>query len=136
MLYVLGTAMRVLGIDFGTKKVGIALSDPEGRFALPHSVVPNDRKLVEHLVALITREGVGTIILGESKDFMMRPNPLMRKINRFKSELEKRLGLPVLFESEVFTSAEARRGGVTKELIDASAAALILEKHLARTRKP
>ena len=67
---------------------------------------------------------------------MMGPNPLMRKINRFKSELEKRLGLPVLFESEAFTSAEARRGGVTEELIDASAAALILEKHLARTRKP
>ncbi len=135
--------MRYLGIDYGTKKVGLALSDEAGRMGFPHAVVANTPRLVEEVAALIATKNVGAVVLGESRDFTGRENPVASAARAFAKHLGERAGVPVFFEPEVFTSAEARRQheGTEKTRaprqtrgarVDASAAALILTSYLSR----
>jgi putative holliday junction resolvase len=121
--------MRYLGIDFGMKRVGLALSDEEGRIAFPHSVVPNGSKLIDAIAALCREKEVATIVLGESRDFKGEPNAIFGASMGLKEGLERELGIPVLLEPEFMTSAQAERQGQT-EFLDASAAAIILQSYL------
>ena len=133
--------MRYLGIDYGTKKVGLALSDEAGTMGFPHAVVPNTRALADELVALIAKEGVGALVMGESRDLSGAENPVMKDARALGELLAERAGVPVFFEDERFTSAEARRApaktGKTRAEpdrapVDASAAALILTSYLTK----
>ncbi len=121
--------MRYLGIDFGSKRVGLALSDEGGKFAMPHSVVPNDHKLIERIVA-ICKGGVEGIVLGESVNDKNENNKIMELITPFKKELEGTTRLPVIFEKEYMTSQHAEFFQGKHDMLDASAAALILQRFL------
>ena len=123
--------MRYLGIDYGMKRVGVALSDEAGEFALPFSVLPNDKKLLVTMASICREKNIGTIVLGESKNFAGEDNPLQEKINQFKKALEQATGLSVELEPEFFTSAEAARLQSKNVELDASAAALILKSFLS-----
>ena len=132
--------MRYLGIDYGEKKVGLAFSDEAGTMGFPHSIIPNTPRLAEELRALIAREGVGAAVIGESRDYRGAENPVMRGARALAKEL--RAGVPIFFEPEVLTSAEARRAPARERKsrapkaraeVDASAAALILTSYLSRT---
>ncbi|MFA6094828.1 MAG: Holliday junction resolvase RuvX [Candidatus Paceibacterota bacterium] len=127
--------MRYLGIDFGTKRVGIALSDEKGEFAMPHSVVQNTPSLVEDVKNICVKEGVGTIVIGESKDYAMNNNPVMKKVIPFVKKLETETGLPVVYEPEVLSSREAGHIQGEGKLLDASAAAIILKSYIDRGKK-
>lgn len=118
-----------MALDYGTKRVGVALSDDSQAFALPYSVWPNDRDLVEKILNLKSEEGVEKIIVGESKNLDGTPNPLQEKIAKIKSQLEKQ-GLEVVLHPEVFTTVEARRTQGQTKMTDASAAALILKSFI------
>jgi putative Holliday junction resolvase len=131
-----------MGIDFGTKNVGIALSDEAGISAYPKVVLHNDKHLLDKIKELCDAEEVGAIIIGESVDMNGADNPIMEKIREFGEECAGATGLSVAFEKEAFTSFEAhpRRGkeslhsrlepiGHAKD-IDAKAAALILQRFL------
>jgi len=122
--------MRFLGIDFGTKKVGLALSDEEGRVAFPLVTLGAGSNLVPTVANLVKEKHVHAVVLGESKDFKGRDNPVMQKAHIFKGELEAATDVPVYFETETFTSQEAKRiqGDVAE--LDASAAAIILQSYL------
>ena len=140
--------MRYLGIDYGSKRVGVAVSDEEGKFALPFSVVPNDKKLLSEIKKIITEKQVGAVVFGDSKDFKGEDNAIMTDIRRFKVALEKETGLTIFLEPEFMTSAEAdrmntrepeksRKSGIRlrrpktgNEMLDASAAAIILQSFL------
>jgi len=124
--------MRYLGIDYGTKRVGIALSDESNKFSLPHSVVQNSKKLVDDINDIVCKNDVGTIILGESKNYKGEDNVVMKKIREFKESLENKTGKAVIFEPEFMTSAEAEHIQGKGEMLDASAAALILKSYLER----
>lgn len=132
--------MRYLGIDFGTRKVGLALSDEAGTMGFPREVVPNDGRLLEALGSLIARENVGTVVIGESIDYTGAENPVMQETRAFAKELQSMTGVPVVFERETLTTQEARRGPEGERLsprstgtvVDASAAALILTSYLER----
>ena len=121
--------MKFLGIDYGSKNVGLSLSDEEGVMAFPKDIILNTSVLVEDILGIIRREGVGTVVLGESKDFNGNDNPIMNRINVFKTKLEEG-GIKVHFESELFSTQEASRGqeGLAKN--DASAATIILQSYL------
>lgn len=127
--------MKYLGIDFGTKKVGLALSDDAGTMGFPHSVVPNDGRLLASVLALIAKENVGAIVMGDSRDYTGKENPVAVLAKAFAKELTDDSGLPVYFESEILTSEEARRlpdgTRVSQGNVDASAAALILSQYLS-----
>jgi len=122
--------MKTLGIDYGTKKVGIAISDEDGRMAFPHGVLPNDNRLTTVIQELCAKETIGAVVLGESLDFSGQPNPVMKKILAFKKTLEGKLSLPVFLEKEFLTSKQARNIHDSGDLNDASAAAIILQSYL------
>lgn len=124
--------MRYMGIDYGTKRVGIALSDEGGRMAFPHSVIPNDGKLTAALVALAEREGVGAIVIGASHNPAGGPNPVQERIDECIQDLTLELGVPIHTEPEVYSTREATREQGRNEMTDASAATIILNSFLMK----
>ena len=134
--------MKYLGIDYGSKRVGLALSDESGMLAFPYKILKNDMTLVEMIHNICGEENISAIVLGESHDLSGEPNKIMGSIEEFKRNIETELDLPVYFQKEFMTSIEAR-GRVGKErnnarqvqkekqgAVDASAAALILQRYL------
>ena len=136
---------RFIGIDYGTKRVGIALSDGETRLAFPYTVLPNTKDLVRRVHEIMVDEKISCAVLGESIGNSGEVNPLMHDIQKFKMQLEKTMGIAVMFEPEFYTTAEAkrlpgrqrrtpatpRRGGAkARTAYDASAAAIILQSYL------
>jgi len=126
--------MRLLGIDYGTKRVGLALSDESGFFAFPHSVIKNDKFLLKKVIDICKKESVSIIVIGESVDYKGRCNPIMEEINVFKSILENEIKLPVFFENETLTSMEAERLQGKGSKLDASAAAIILRSYIDKKK--
>ncbi len=126
--------MKYLAVDYGTKRVGIALSDAEGLLAYPHSVLAAGKGLVQEVAELAKKEGIGTIVIGESRDLAGKPNPIMTKISAFSQELKKESTIPIVFENEVLSSQEADHAQGKDHLRDARAAAIILQSYLDRVR--
>ena len=143
--------MKYLGIDYGSKKVGLALSDEAGTMGFPHSIIANTPRLVDELCALIAKENVGAVVIGESRTLAGDENPIAKDARALGEHLSSRAGVPVFFESEVFTSAAARRAPAkeaksrapsyskrlgrfrkARRTVDAAAAALILTSFLSR----
>ncbi len=129
--------MRHLGIDFGTKKIGLALSDEGGSMGFPHGIVPNDGRLIDEILNLIERKEVKKVVMGESRDYQGNENAVAKDAKAFARLLEARSGIAVDFEPEMLTTQEARRDpeGVHQDRhahVDASAAALILTSYLSR----
>lgn len=122
--------MKLLGIDYGTKRVGIAVGDATGTIAFPRDVFENNDKLVGRIKTLCGEEGVEQIVLGESKDFQGNENSIMQELKMFKERLEEALAIPVVFEAEFSTTAAARATGTPDAILDAHAAALILQRYL------
>jgi putative Holliday junction resolvase len=134
--------MRYLGIDYGSKRVGLSLSDEEGMMAFPYKIVINNLELVDVVHNICGQEEISAIVLGESTDLSGNLNKIMGSIEEFKKNLETELELPIFFEKEFMTTIEAR-GRMGKEVnnakkiekikqapADASAAALILQRYL------
>lgn len=121
--------VKIIGIDFGTKRVGVALSDEKGKVAFPKEVLQNNFHMMSALEAFAKAEGVEIFVIGESKDFGGRENPVMRDINKLKADLERK-GFEVRFEQEYSSSVEAARFQGVNEKLDASAAAIILQRYL------
>ncbi|HMP67590.1 MAG TPA: Holliday junction resolvase RuvX [Candidatus Paceibacterota bacterium] len=123
-------AQKHIGIDYGTKRIGIAISDDNGRIAFPNSVLQNDHKIIENLKKIITNGNIKKIIIGESKNYKMEDNEIMTEIIDLKKILETTLEVDVILHPEFLSSAEALNMGSTKEKIDAGAAAVILQSYL------
>ena len=125
--------MRILGIDYGTKHIGLALSDSSGTIAQPHSVVANSPAALLQIIKLVKDEQVEKIVVGDALNLARQPNDVTAAVVKFKSELEQQVNVPVIWEREDLTSVEAGR-----ELVDADsharAAALILRNYLERQR--
>lgn len=139
--------MRFLGIDYGTKRVGIAISDENGRLAFPKEIILNDKNTIERIGEILKEEKVDEIVVGESVDFSGKLNILSAQIDFFIKDLEEKFGFSIHKQKEFLTSVEARKSKDGKEKfnqkqahsklkqkksghIDASAAALILQRYL------
>lgn len=123
--------MRYLAIDYGSKRVGLALSDEGGILAFPYKTVEN-KDLIKVLKEVVKKEEVGKIILGLPLNFQMEETEQTQKVIRFKKMLEKNIDVSVEFENELLTTAQAKKSGVPNVYIDASSAALILQSYLDR----
>lgn len=126
--------MRYMGIDYGTKRVGVALSDENGTMAFPHSVIPNDKKLLDTLEELIDEKEVNAIVIGHSKKGDGSDNPLQDDIDEFIGEMTLRTGLPIHLEPEQYSTLEAIRLQGRNDKTDASAAAIIVNSYLTRVK--
>ncbi|MEK7115527.1 MAG: Holliday junction resolvase RuvX [Patescibacteria group bacterium] len=125
--------MKFLGIDYGTKRVGLALSDEEGRVAFPKMILENNPQLIEKLKIFASENKAEGIVVGESLLSTGEENKIMAEARAFAERLGKGAELPVFFEKEFFTSVEARRHQEHTE-VDDSAAALILQRYLDRQK--
>jgi putative holliday junction resolvase len=131
---------RILGIDYGTKHIGVAISDPQAVFGQPHSVIKNStttkNDVITKILDIVKTEQVTKIVLGESKNFKGQDNVVMPAIRDFKKALEDALkfllplSVEVIFEPEFLTSYQAGYFQGKTDLLDASAAALILQSYL------
>src|ERR1700741_5495672 len=101
--------MKYLGIDYGTKRIGIAVSDAGGHVALPVSVIEAGLDALSEVVELATKNGVQQIVIGESQRLDGEANPVQEEIGQFKKDLEELSALPVEYERESFTSSLAAR---------------------------
>lgn len=138
---------KLLGIDYGIKRVGIAISDENGMLAFPNGILLNDLLLFKKIGEILKAENIVEVVVGESLDFKGEPNEVSKKIEVFVSELESKFKVPIARQKEFLTSIEARgREGKEKnnarktkkennKKIDDSAAALILQRYLDKKNK-
>ena len=127
-------AMRILGIDYGSKRVGTALTDDKGMMAFPHEVFPNDAKLIVNLEGLIKEKGVGEIVIGHSLGRDGQPNKIHEAVENFITDLTLATGLPVHLEPEQYTTQEATRFQGKSEKTNAAAASIILNSYIMRKK--
>lgn len=123
--------MKYLGIDYGTKQIGLALSDSEGKMAFPKETVLNNDQLLSFLQKYIKENKVEAVVMGASYGQNQEPNPIMKEIFELKKTIEE-MGTDVFLEREDFSSMHAGLLAENRENLDASAAAIILERFLAR----
>lgn len=137
--------MRTLGIDFGEKRIGLALSDREGRFALPYRTIArtSDREAIAQLQAIVREEEVEALAMGEPRrPADGAPTSGSRRARAFGERLAATTALPIAWVDETLTSGEAdarlAEAGVPRarraERRDQVAAQIILEEALARRR--
>ncbi len=126
--------MRLMGIDYGTKKVGLAFTDEGGNMAFPHGVVPNTPKLLDVILGLMQEKKVETVVIGHSLDKTGKPNAVHAAVENLMLDITLQTGIPVHLEPEQFTTQAAVRLQGKNAETDASAAALILDSYLTRRK--
>ena len=135
--------MKYIGIDYGTKRIGLARSDESGTVAFPLVTIAAGPHAVGEIDAIAKKEGAQKIILGESHNFKGEANKVMEDIEQFKKDLEEVAGVLVVYEAEFLSSAAAARqfegefgrgGKPSQSKLDASAAAVILQSYLDRIK--
>jgi putative Holliday junction resolvase len=136
--------MRILAVDHGEKRIGLALSDPDAIIASPLKVIEHVSRLVDaaQVAELAAQHGAGRIVVGQSFDEDGRPNLAGRRAARFAEALQTQTDIPVALWDEAFSTRDARatriemgvsrkkRGGHLDEL----AAVLILRSYLESQR--
>ncbi len=139
--------MKYLGIDYGTKRIGVAVSDENGTLAFPKDVLESSPSAVFDVANLYAALGCGAVVIGESADNTGGKNKVNANIHEFGDALKNKISGAVYYIDESFTSADAhgRQGKssllsrVTKfhipKKLDASAAALILQRYLDKEGK-
>lgn len=130
--------MKYLGIDYGSKKVGFAQSDDEGRLAFPLMISPNDDALLGDTVELIRAMKITDVVIGESVDAHGKLNPIAKEARKFGLSLEQAVDIRIAFEKEWYSTVEARKqpGKEGSHEVDDQAAAIVLQRHLDKINGP
>lgn len=102
---------RLLGVDFGTRRIGLAISDPDRRIASPLSTYhrQSPSKDARHFQELVKTEQVARIVVGLPVHTSGREGEKAAEARAFGQWLQKTIGLPVMFWDERFTTADAER---------------------------
>ena len=131
---------RVAAIDFGEKRIGLALSDPHRKIALPVGVVEGGKKAIQNIKAALPLKEVDLILLGFPLEMSGKKGPMAIKVEQFSKMLEDALGIPILLVDERLSSKGAEvklrevslNRKVKTEKIDMIAATLLLQTYLDR----
>jgi putative holliday junction resolvase len=135
----------VLGLDLGQARIGVALSDPDRRLAVPIGTVatgaPRDLKAI---MALVHDHGVTQVVVGHPLSMTGERGPAARHAEAFADALESALDVPVDLQDERLTTVEASRalaeagvrGREQRRVVDRAAASVLLQAYLDRTREP
>ena len=134
---------RILGLDLGQSKIGVAISDPDRRVAVPLGTVrtgaPAD---VKAIAAMVKEQGIAAIVVGQPFSLSGRKGEAADHAEKFAQALRDFLKLPVFLQDERLTTVEADRqladaglrGRERRRVVDQTAATLILQAYLDRTR--
>lgn len=101
---------RALGVDFGERRIGLALSDPAGRYALPFETLERetDRRAIYRIAAIVREERIGLLVIGEPRMTDGSASPNLPRVQRFGRRLAKVAGVPLRWVDESLTTREAR----------------------------
>ena len=136
--------MKYLGIDYGSKRVGLAESDDNNRIAFPITIIDN-KTAVSDCLELIKALNIGAVVIGYSTKLSGEDNKINEKIKSFAKEIGEKSGKDIIFEKEWMSSISARSPANSKnqknktenksnnnipEHIDDRAAAIILQRYL------
>jgi putative Holliday junction resolvase len=131
---------RILAIDFGEKRIGIAITDPLKIFAYPLTTLNNDSKLMDALKEIINKYSVTKIILGIPLREDGSETVISRKVMNFKLDVEMEFNIDIELVDERYSSSIAKDRIIEsvaskkkrrdKSLLDKNAAAVILEDWL------
>ena len=121
-----------MGIDYGSKRVGIAFSDDQGLMAFPYGVLENNNSLVFEIENLIKENDVEEVVIGHSLGRDGEPNKIHAAVEEFVTDLTLQIPIPIQLEPEQYTTQEAIRFQGKNEKTDASAAAIILNSYITR----
>jgi putative holliday junction resolvase len=132
--------MRILGIDHGTKRIGLAISDELGVIAQPLEFVPAEPfdKFLARLKEIIREKEVELLLVGMPRNMDGSYGPAALKVQEFVAVLNETLGIPIKMWDERLTSAQANRFLIQanvrrekrKEKVDKTAAAILLQSYL------
>lgn len=134
--------MQYLGIDYGSKRIGLAIAESESGIAFPLQILDNTPRVLSSLVDIIKERDIAHMVMGHS-----RSNAIMSDIEHFAELLKKETGIPISFQDESWSShSAARLGGFdgfekrnqanqrgrqkSQTHVDDSAAAIILQRYL------
>jgi putative Holliday junction resolvase len=141
--------MKYLGIDYGTKKIGLAVSDIFGNIAFPKDIIKNDDNSIDILMDIIRSENIEKIVVGKSLKMDGTENILQRDIEKFIKKISHLFDGDIVEQDERLSSFSARNHLYGKENsekrrwtgrdnkkrrdpVDAGAAAIILQRYLDR----
>lgn len=134
------TETRYLAIDYGSKRIGLALSDPFKIFAYPFLTIPNSDKTTEEILKIISEKGVIKIIIGLPYKEDGSIGELGNTIRHFADSLRKSSSPEIEFWDERYSSSIAserilasgigKKARRDKALIDKNAAAVILQEYM------
>ncbi len=131
---------RLLGIDYGSKRVGIAITDPLRIFAYGLTTIQNDSKFWDNLNKLFTEYEVELIVLGYPLKESGERSSSTDLIEKFQAELEEKIRIPIelvderysssIAEQQILESVTSKKKRRNKGLVDKNAAAIILQDYM------
>ncbi len=131
------THENILALDYGAKRVGVAVAHPIARMPHPLSVLTNDEHLFDTIAELLETEAVGQLVVGLPRNMDGSIGPQAQECQLFGKKLQDALGLPVAFVDETLSSvsADAYIAQLPQKGIglDAVAAAVILERYFTES---
>jgi putative Holliday junction resolvase len=120
--------MNYLGVDYGSKRIGLALASDEVKIARPLRTIANDDQIMATFAAILTGESVGEVIWGLPRGLEGQETAQTMIARGAAEQLVQHL--PVHFQDEAVTSELAAERGAAKHELDAEAAAIILQDYL------
>lgn len=137
---------RIIGLDIGDRRIGVAISDPLGITAAGLETIErkNMRSDIYAVVEMARRHGAVEIVVGLPKNMDGSVGEQAQKVQAFCRKLARASGLPIVYEDERLSTVSAIRTltlqgvktGHNKELVDRQSAAIILQKFLDRAEPP
>lgn len=131
---------RIIAIDFGSKRIGIAITDPLNMFAYPLTTLINDSNFISKLQKIIEEYSVVKILLGIPHKEDGSESVTSKSVLEFKNQIEQKINLEIQLVDERYTSEIARQRIIEsvpskkkrrdKSLLDKNAAAVMLEDYL------
>lgn len=136
--------MKYLGLDLGSRTLGIATSDKSGMIATSYKIIRHNEeydKLIDEVCKIVEAENIESIVLGFPKNMNNTIGPKGMLSIEFKGKLEKKLNIPIYLQDERLTTKQAEDVLIAnntsrkkrKKVIDALAATIILQSFLDRS---
>ena len=130
---------RILGIDYGNSRIGLAISDPKKVIAFPHSTIQiKDVAGIKKVIReIIKKKEVEAIVIGLPLGLNGKDTTQTKIVRNFKNKVDE-LNIPTFFQDERYSSISAKKTlisqkiktGYNKDLIDRTAAAILLQQYL------
>lgn len=134
--------MRYLGLDLGTKTLGLAISDKTNTISTPYKTIRYQtyEELIKELDVIVKEKEIGTFVLGYPKNMNNTLGPAVERTETFKTVLESNFSIPIIYIDERLSTIEAENILIStdtkrkkrKEIIDSYAASIILDTYLKR----